>query len=130
MFLEYGKLMDRLKAVMIDGIIIIGLGFLATKVTSSFEMVPDTVRIILFVSIFILYDPLFTSIAGGTLGHLIIGLRVRMEKNEKRKISFPKALIRFILKVALGWVSLLTVTGNAKKQAIHDSAAGSVIVKI
>ncbi len=130
MYLEYGKLIDRLKAVMIDGLIIIGLGFLSTIAISSFEMVPDAVRIVLFISIFLLYDPLFTSLAGGTIGHLIIGLRVRMEKDEQLKISFPNALVRFLLKATLGWISLLTVTGNKKNQAIHDSAAGSVIVKV
>jgi hypothetical protein len=28
----------------------------------------------------------------------------------------------------LGWVSLLTVSGNEKRQAIHDSIVGSVVV--
>jgi uncharacterized RDD family membrane protein YckC len=41
---------------------------------------------------------------------------------------FPVALIRFTAKVFLGSISLLTITGNSKNRAIHDSIAGSVVI--
>jgi len=39
-------------------------------------------------------------------------------------------LVRFLAKVGLGWLSLLTVTGNEKKMAIHDYLAQSVVLSV
>src|ERR1035437_2836289 len=85
-------------------------------------------KIIAFVFIFLLYDPSFTSIFGGTIGHMIIGIRVKRSRNEQRNILFPLAIVRFIIKASLGVISLITVTGNIKRKAIHDFVAGSVVV--
>ncbi len=72
--------------------------FIASYVFSLFENVPDYARIIVFVFIFLLYDPLFTSIFGGTIGHMIIGIRVKRESNIQKNILFPLAILRFIMK--------------------------------
>jgi uncharacterized RDD family membrane protein YckC len=59
---------------------------------------------------------------------MMIGIRVKRESDEKKNILFPLAIIRFIVKASLGWISLLTVTGNSKRKAIHDYLIGSVVV--
>lgn len=128
--MNYGKLIDRIKAVMIDAIVIAMFGASSSVLLSSFENVPDSVRIILFVFIFLLYDPIFTSFIGGTIGHLVIGLRVRNAKDETRKVIFPLAILRFIVKAFLGWISLVTVTSNKQNKAIHDSLVGSVVINV
>jgi uncharacterized RDD family membrane protein YckC len=126
----YGKLMSRVKAVFIDSLVIMGLGLLASNLLEKFENAPDSVRLFAFIFVFILYDPLFTSFVGGTIGHLLIGLRVRQSNDETKKIIFPLALVRFITKAFLGWISLLTVTGNSKNKAIHDSLVKSVVIEL
>ena len=120
--------MDRVKAALIDSMFLIGEIILASYIFSLFENVPDYAKIIVFVFIFLLYDPLFTSLFGGTIGHMIMNIRVKRSRNEERNILFPLAIIRFIVKVFLGWLSLLTVTGNNKKKAIHDMVVGSVVI--
>ncbi len=120
--------MDRVKAALIDSMFLIGEIILVSYIFSLFENVPDYARIIVFVFIFLLYDPLFTSLFGGTIGHMIMNIRVKRSRNEERNILFPLAIIRFIVKVFLGWLSLLTVTGNNKKKAIHDMVVGSVVI--
>jgi uncharacterized RDD family membrane protein YckC len=95
---------------------------------SAFESVPDVVRIGAFLFSFILYDPIFTSSFGGTIGHMIIGIRVKRERDMEKNILFPFAMLRYLAKVLLGWISLLTVTGNEKKRAIHDLIVGSVVI--
>ena len=65
-----------------------------------------------FLFIFLVYDPFFTSIFGGTVAHFINKIRVKREKAESKNILFPLALIRYVFKTLLGWVSLLTITGN------------------
>jgi uncharacterized RDD family membrane protein YckC len=81
-----------------------------------------------FIFIVLLYDPLFTSIFGGTVGHMFQGIRVKKESDEARNIPFFSAMLRYAAKVLLGIISLLTVSGHPKKKAIHDMMAGSVVV--
>lgn len=125
---NYPGLLDRVKAVMVDSIVLIIFMIIATSIFSAFENVPDAARIMAFLFIFFLYDPIFTSSFGGTVGHMIIGLRVKREKNTEKNVLFPLAIIRFVTKALLGWISLLTVTSNSKNKAIHDSIIGSIVV--
>lgn len=125
---NYPGLLDRVKAVMVDSVILIIFMIIVSTVFSAFENVPDAARIVAFVFIFFLYDPIFTSSFGGTIGHMIIGIRVKREKNIEKNILFPPAIIRFVIKALLGWISLITVTSNNKNKAIHDSSVGSVVV--
>lgn len=125
---DYPVLLDRFKAVFTDSIILVISMKIITDLFSSFDNVPDISRAIAFIFIFLLYDPIFTSIFGGTIGHRINGIRVKKEADENKNISFPMALVRFITKVSLGWVSLLTVSGNDKKKAIHDILVHSVVI--
>jgi len=125
---KYPGIIDRVKAVMTDSIVIIILMFIATYIFSNFENVPDNARIIAFIFVFGLYDPLLTSLFGGTIGHMMLGIRVKKDKDYKKNILFHIAIIRFLSKALLGWISLLTVSGNEKKKAIHDYLVGSVVV--
>ena len=124
----YGSLMKRLKALIIDFIVLMVFGLVASMIFSNFENAPDYARVIVFVFIFFLYDPLFTSIIGCTIGQLMLGLRVRRSNDETKKTILPLAFIRYIFKVMLGWISLLTVSGNSKRMAIHDMIAGTVVI--
>ena len=89
----------------------------------------DNTKIIISVFIFVLYDPLFTTIYGGTIGHTLTNISVRKAKNINKNIALSLAIIRFLLKVTLGWLSLITIGASEKKTAIHDKAANSVVIK-
>lgn len=125
---SYPHVSDRAKAVVIDSIVIITELVLITYIFSLFENVPDVAKKIAFVFIFFLYDPIFTSFFGGTIGHMIMNIRVRRNRNEQKNILLPLAIIRFIVKAFLGWLSLLTVSSNEKRKAIHDMLVGSVVI--
>ena len=126
---KYATLPIRVKAAVIDGIILIALSYLISEIFSSFDTIPQYIRIISFVFIFILYDPLFTSIYGGTIGHSYSGIRVKRESDSSKNILFPFALLRFVVKFFLGWISLLTTSMNPKKKAIHDFVVGSIVLE-
>lgn len=130
MIQRYANLIDRVKASIIDGLLLIICMYLFSGILSSFESVPNYVRMFLFVLLFLLYDPLFVSIFGGTIGHTYLNLAVKKEKDISQNINFLNALLRFFIKFFLGWLSLLTVTANDKKKAMHDKAAGSVVIKL
>ena len=118
----------RIKAVFADTVVVVLLMVGTSRLFDLFPHVPDFVRAAAFVFIFLLYDPLFTSIFGGTIGHMVMGIRVCKEKDITQRIFFPLAIVRFIIKASLGWLSLLTVSNKNKGKAIHDLATGSVVL--
>jgi len=124
----YPDLIERIKAVFVDMLVLIFLMFIFSTIFSSFQSVPNELRIGAFVFIFLLYDPIFTSLLGGTIGHMLIGIRVKQSENKEKNINFFAALLRFLCKSALGWISLLTVSSHKEKKAIHDSVVNSVVV--
>ena len=128
MTLNYAGLQNRIKAAVIDGIILIAVMYCTSEILNSYEDVSSSLRMWLFVLYFILYEPLAVSIFGSTLGHFYSDIKVRQENNLDKKVIFPLALVRFIIKLFLGWVSLLTITGSEKKQAIHDTVVKSVVI--
>ncbi len=129
MDINYALLPSRIKAAVIDSIILIASLYLVTEVFTLFDNVPNYIRMIAFLLIFVLYDPIFTSFYGATIGHSYSGIKVKKEDNTDENINFLNAVIRFATKVLLGWVSLLTVTSNKKKKALHDLIAGSIVIE-
>jgi uncharacterized RDD family membrane protein YckC len=125
---KFPGVLERVKAIVTDSVVILLFIIVSTYAFSLFDHVPDNAKIVAFVFIFLLYDPIFTSIFGGTIGHMLIGIRVKRESDETRNILFPLAVLRFIVKASLGLISLLTVSGNKKGKAIHDYLVGSVVL--
>ncbi len=126
--LIFPGIVERVKAAFADGVIIILMMLMLSEIFSRFENVPDSARIIGFVFIFGLYDPIFTSLFGGTLGHFSMKLRVKRINQQSRNILLPFALLRFFIKALLGWISLLTVGSSEKRQTMHDIASGSIVL--
>ena len=128
--IKYAELMDRIKAAFSDMIVLVILMFLVTSLFSSYENVPTEARIGAFIGIFILYEPLFISAFGGTIGHFANGLRVKRSKTPNRNIIFPWAIVRYGAKMFLGIVSLFTISANYEGKAIHDIIVNSVVIKV
>jgi uncharacterized RDD family membrane protein YckC len=77
--------------------------------------------------LFFIYEP-FCIAFGCTIGNKIAGIRVRNFHDESKRISLFNSYIRFIIKLLLGIISFFTVTSDSWKRAIHDKAAGSIMV--
>lgn len=125
---KYAGIADRVKALVMDSVVIMIFMVIVTAVFSTFEHVPDYARMIAFFLIFFLYDPFFTTTFGGTLGHRAIGIRVKREKNPSKNILFPLAIVRFMVKALLGLISLIMMSVNKKRKTIHDHVVGSIVV--
>jgi uncharacterized RDD family membrane protein YckC len=126
---KYPLHIERIQSTLIDTVLIISLMFLHSNILDKFENPPDWIRMTLFLVIWVIYEPLCTSV-GFTLGNYIKGIGVRNANNSEKKINLFRALFRYIIKILLGWISFLTISSNPKRQAIHDLAAGSVMIKI
>lgn len=120
---------DRARAAVGDGFVMISLSILAMQIFSALDY-SGSGEVQKWVAVFIfgLYDPIFTSLFGATLGHMMMGIRVKRIYNRTRNISFPMAIVRFLLKFLLGWLSLITVSRRTNRQAIHDLTVQSIVV--
>jgi len=125
---EYPALSDRVQSTFIDVLFILILMFISASILDRYENAPDWIRIALFFGLWAVYEPLCTSL-GATIGNLIKGIRVRRVNDVHKPINFFQAFIRYIIKAALGWLSFITIHSNADRRAIHDLAAGSVMIK-
>ncbi len=126
---EYPSLMERTQSTFIDIIFIIILMITFTNLLEGFENVSDWVRMLLFALIFLVYEPLCTTL-GFTIGNYVKRIRVRKYADETKRINFLQALIRYPTKLMLGSISYFTIHTNREKRAIHDMLAGSVMIKI
>jgi len=128
--IKYAELIDRIKATITDSVVYVGLLFLITNIFESIGDVSTTTKIVAFFGVFIFYEPLFISLFGGTIGHYINGLRVKRDNNLKKNVILPLAILRYIVKIFLGVISLFTVSSNFENKAIHDMAVRSVVIKV
>ena len=126
---KYPEIADRVQSTFIDTVLIIILMFVFASILDRYENVPDWVRIGLFAGLFIIYEPLCTTI-GFTLGNYLKGIRVRKHSDPTKRINIFQAIIRYPIKVLLGWLSFLTISTNPERRAFHDLVAGSVMIKL
>ena len=125
----YPELKDRVQSTFIDTILIIVLMFGVASLLDRFENPPDWIRIVLFFGLFAIYEPVCTAL-GCTLGNYLTKIRVRQFGNPAKRINLLQAFVRYVLKFALGWISFLTMHSNKERRAIHDFAAGSVMIRV
>ena len=125
---KYPELRDRIQSAFIDMILLIVLMFVFAGILDNFSNVPDWIRIALFAGLF-LYEPICLTV-GCTLGNYVKGIRVKSYADTNKRINILQAFIRYVLKILLGWLSFLTIGTDPKRRAIHDMAAGSVMLSV
>jgi len=126
---NYPLLRARVQSSVIDLVFIIILMYLFTHLFAFFENVPDEVRLGAFLFLFVGYEPICTAL-GATLGHYLSRIRVRKFSDTSQRINFLQSCIRYPIKVALGMYAYLSISRNPQRRAIHDLAAGSVMIKV
>jgi uncharacterized RDD family membrane protein YckC len=123
----YGRFSRRLKAVVIDWIVMLLLMVAALFIAVSAGS--DSIgRILGFtvVAVWLLYEPLLVSLAGSTIGHYRTNLRV-VDNRTHGNLSFVKAVARLIIKSVLGIYSFVTMATTSRHQAVHDLLTGSTV---
>lgn len=122
----YPRLMRRIRAVLTDSIII-GLAIPASLIAVSYlGLRGKSVAAALVLIIFIL-EPVLVAFTGGTLGHHWQGVKVVNGKTLAR-VGLLRATLRFLLKIPLGFLSLVIVLTSRRHQGIHDFLTGSLVV--
>lgn len=129
-FFNKPSLILRIKSTLFDTVVIIILMYLMTLLLESMAIQSGNIRAAALVLVF-LYEPILVTF-GGTIGQRILGLAVRrfgsfIEKKQKKNINLIMSILRYITKIFLGWLSLLTIHSNHYGQAIHDKIGGSIM---
>lgn len=124
------NLVLRVKSITIDSFIIVVLMFIAFSVFDGLGIASPKIRGIALGLIF-LYEPIFTS-SYRTVGQKLMGLRVcnfTTYKNNSASVNINifSALMRFFLKVLLGWLSLVGIHSDHYGQAFHDKMSNSLM---
>ncbi|HWB24471.1 MAG TPA: RDD family protein [Chitinophagaceae bacterium] len=125
----YASLSDRVKSIFADTLFIVILMFIFVAILNNFDNPPDWVKIAVFITIWLLYEPVCV-VLGCTIGQYMMNIRVRRVNNTAMRINIFQSYIRYIIKVALGWISFLFIASGEKRQALHDLAVGSVMIKL
>ncbi len=116
---QYPRLLRRVRAVLIDSILI------TTIILSWWLMLPlmdGWLRPFVFaypVLAIVLVDPVMVSIRGASPGHHLMGITIQDAKTGKN-IGLLRAVLRGVLRGAFGWLSLVLVLATKKHQALHD----------
>jgi uncharacterized RDD family membrane protein YckC len=126
---SYPLLTDRVQSTFIDTVFIVIMMFVFAAALDKISTPPDWIRIALFFGLFGIYEPVCTA-CGCTIGNYIKGIRVRQAGNTSARINILQAFLRYVVKVALGWLSFVTIHFNPERRAIHDMIAGSVMIKV
>jgi uncharacterized RDD family membrane protein YckC len=121
----YARIWPRVKAMLIDGVVLGGAFFLSAVVGANIEGA-GPVAFVVWVAFWVLYDPVMVTSTGGSIGHHVQNLRVVSDKTGGNP-SFLRAFVRNVVKGVLGLLSLLAMAGSSRQKAIHDDIAGTTV---
>jgi uncharacterized RDD family membrane protein YckC len=122
----YARATPRLRALirdwLVQGTIVLAIWLPASIVQSSLRIVGPVGLLA-----FLLYEPLFLTFQGATIGQRAMNLRV-VRARDLAPVSFPRALLRTLVKSTLGIPAFLVMYFTRRHQALQDLAAGTVVV--
>lgn len=113
----YARFWPRLRALYIDAIVmtVVAFGILFVAVTLRSDHIARVLGFTV-VAVWLFYEPLLVSFAGGTIGHRRTNLRV-VDDRTGGNVGLLKSFARTIIKAALGWVSFVTMlTTRARRR--------------
>jgi len=122
--MHFPSLFRRYVASLIDLITVIALvGFIGKLPVAMPE---NFSSITVFMIVIILYEPLLTVFAC-TIGQLVMRIRVRKCDGQER-LGFFRAVFRTLVKYCLGAISFLSMPAQRERRAMHDLAAGTLVL--
>ncbi len=121
-------LLDRTKSSTIDTLLLILIAFCMADLLGWFDEVAAWVKALLFLML-VLYEPICISL-GATYGNIKMNIRVRRSSNESKKLNIFRSLLRFTIKLLLGWLSYVSIFKNPRKRALHDLISGATVIEV
>jgi uncharacterized RDD family membrane protein YckC len=124
----YARATPRLQALIRDLVVQFTI-LLCLVVPPTVLANQDLLRVLAPVCLlaFVFYEPVLIALRGATLGHSSLNLRI-VRASDFGRVSFPRALLRTVVKAIFGAPSFVAMYFTSKHQAIHDLVAGTVVI--
>ena len=117
----YARFLPRLRALFIDAIVIMVAVFAAVSIAVVIRSDHLARPLGFSVAAAFFYEPVLVAFAGGTIGHRRCNLRI-VDDRTGANVSFLKAVLRTLIKAALGWVSFVSMLTTRRSQGDPRSA--------
>jgi uncharacterized RDD family membrane protein YckC len=122
----YPTIVRRYAATLIDGFVVLALLLCLALLLQGSDNLSIILRVSAIIAVILVYEPFLTSFKY-TLGQYAMGIRVR-DHRTLAMITLPKAYLRIVVKVLLGLYSFFSIIWSEEHRAVHDYAAGTVVV--
>ena len=133
----YPSVFKRYFGSFIDGLLIFAAATLVASSMSDIGVGTKGTQILVFVFLILFLEPILTS-SLATPGQFLFGYRVRRLNQGTHwnirptkiegKIGIFRALFRYLVKIILGFYSLLTIPASKGYRAVHDKMSGTIVV--
>ena len=125
--LSYPRLIRRVRAILVDSIVLPVVVFGVVMVGSAVGVSDGYAKFALLIVPIFFLEPAMVALTGGTIGHHLLGVRIATLDGQ-RNINIFAATLRFVVKVLLGWFSMIFILTTKRHQAFHDLLARSVVI--
>jgi len=123
----YPRLVRRVRAYLVDQMVLLAVVAAWLALLPWMQEWSPAQRILVLFGLLLLAEPCLVSWTGGTIGHHVMRLRVR-DAHTERNLGLIRATFRALLRLMLGWLSLLFILLTRRRQALHDVLLNSVVV--
>ncbi len=123
----YTRISRRIKAFLIDIIALTFIFFLTLFLITQINITNPTIESLIIILLVGSIEPLCVSITGSSIGHHLVGLKVR-QVNADSKLNISQSYLRFLAKLPFGLLSFISVLTTRKHQALHDLISRSIVV--
>jgi uncharacterized RDD family membrane protein YckC len=124
----YAGVPPRLQAYLRDSLVQIAIVVVCMTAAVMVGTPAGTrASVIACIALLLLYEPICIALAGGTVGHVSLGLRI-VRARDFGRVSFGRALARSAAKFVLGYWVFMAVYFTRRSQGLHDLVAGTVVV--
>lgn len=123
----YASLATRIKASIIDGLILITLFLSTPMVIGVFSNNDSPIKAIAMFAPLILLEPILVTYLGSTIGQYIFGIKV-IRVDSRSNCNLYVSFFRYVAKTILGSISLVYMLFSRKHQAIHDHLTNTVVL--
>jgi uncharacterized RDD family membrane protein YckC len=123
----YATLPRRIKAAIIDGVVLLTLMILCPIAISMLAGRDSSANGIAMYIPPLLLEPFLISFLGFTLGQYIFGIQV-IRVDTGGKCPLTASFLRYLAKTILGSLSMVYMLFSKKHQAIHDHLAKTLVV--
>jgi len=124
---QYPRLLRRVRAFLIDSVLFIIIIYTWMISLQALAEAHVVLTILALIAPIMVLEPGLVAFTGGTLGHHIMGLRIR-DASRDENIGILRATARAIIRTFLGWLSFIFVLVTQRHQALHDFFTSTIVV--